>query len=283
MYLFIYKIIHFCSLAPTWYVYESDRAAETEYYRLGGLNNGNLFSHSFGGWKSKIKTGLVAFEGLSLWLVDSCLSPVSSLSLCISVFNFALPGRIPIITLLTKVHLVKAMEFPGVMYGCESWTAKKAEHWRIDAFELWCWRRLLRVPWTAEIKSVHPKGNQSWILIGITDAEAEAPILRPPDVKNWLIWKDPDAGKDWRQEEKGTTEDEMVGCYRRLDGHEFEQALGVGEGQGRLACCGSWGRKESETTEWLNWTESYWIRAHPHFSLIISVKTLSPNSHILRY
>ena len=106
-----------------------------------------------------------------------------------------------------KVHLVKAMVFPVVMYGCESWTTKKAEHWRIDAFELWCWRRLLRVLWTPckEIQPINPKGSQSWIFIGRTDAEAETPILWPPDVKNWHIWKDPDAGKDWRQEEKGTT------------------------------------------------------------------------------
>ena len=99
------------------------------------------------------------------------------------------------ITLPTKVRLVKAMVFPVVMYGCESWTITKAEHWRIDAFELWCWRRLLRVPWTAEIQPVNPKGNQSWIFIGRTDAEAETPILWPPDANNWLIGKDPDAGK----------------------------------------------------------------------------------------
>ena len=114
------------------------------------------------------------------------------------------------ITLPTKDHLVKAMVFPVVKYGCESWTIKKAGHGRIDAFELWCWRRLLRVPLNCkEIQPVHHKGNQSWIFIGGTDAEAEAPILWPPDVKNWLIWKDPDAGKDWRQE-KGVTEDDMV-------------------------------------------------------------------------
>ena len=102
------------------------------------------------------------------------------------------------IALTIKVRLVKAMVFPVVMYGCESWTIKKAEHRRIDAFELWCWRRLLRVPWAARrSKSVHIKGNQSWIFIGRTDAEAETPILWPPDVKNWLIWKDPAAGKDW--------------------------------------------------------------------------------------
>ena len=89
------------------------------------------------------------------------------------------------------------------MYGYESWTIKKAEHWRIDAFELWCCRRLLRIPWTARRSPVHPKGNHSWIFIGRSDAEAETPILWPPDAKNWLIWKDPNAGKDWRQEEKG--------------------------------------------------------------------------------
>ena len=95
------------------------------------------------------------------------------------------------ITLPTKVCLVKAMVFPVVMYGCETWTIKKAEHWRNDAFELWCWRRLLRVPWTSRrIQPVHPKGSQSWIFIGRTDAEDETPILWPPDVKNWLNGKD---------------------------------------------------------------------------------------------
>ena len=107
----------------------------------------------------------------------------------------------------------QTMVSPVVMYGGESWTMKKAERWRIDAFELWCWRRLLRVPWLKEIQSVHRKGNQSWIFIRTTDAEAETPILWPPHAKNWLIGKDPDAGKDWRQEEKGTTEDEMFGWH----------------------------------------------------------------------
>ena len=99
------------------------------------------------------------------------------------------------------------------MYGCESWTIKKAEHRRIDAFELWCWRRLLRVLWIA----IDPKGHQSWVLIGRIDVEAETPVLWPPDAKNWLIWKDPDARKDWGQEEKGTTEDEMIGWHHRLN------------------------------------------------------------------
>ena len=106
-----------------------------------------------------------------------------------------------------------------------------------------------------EIQPVHPKGNQSWMFIGRTDAEAETPILWPPDVKNWFIGKDPDAGKDWRQEEKGTTEEEMVGWHHWLDGQEFEQALGVGNGQAGLACYSPWGCKELDMSEWLNWTE----------------------------
>ena len=152
---------------------------------------------------------------------------------------------------MTKVHLVKAMVFPVVMYGCESWTIKKAERQRIDAFELWCWRRLLRVPWTAR------RSNQSIlkVFIGRTDVEAETPILWSPDVKSWLIWNDPDSGKDWEQEEEGMTEDEMVGWHHRLDGHGFGWTPAVGDGQGGLACWGSWGCKESDTTEWLNWTE----------------------------
>ena len=125
------------------------------------------------------------------------------------------------ITLSKKVCLVKAMIFPVVMYGCESWIITKAEHQRTDAFELW-WRRLLRVPWTARRSNQSiPKGDQSWIFTGRTDAEAETPILWPPDAKSWLIWKDPDAGKDWGQEEKETTEDKMIGWHHQLIGHEF--------------------------------------------------------------
>ena len=136
------------------------------------------------------------------------------------------------------------------MYRCESWTIKKAEGWRIDAFELWCWR-LLRVPWTARrSKQSIWKGNQPWIFIGRTDTEA--PILGPPDAKSLLIGKDLDAGKDWKQEENGTTEDEMVGWHHRFHGHEFEQAPGAGDGQGTLACCSPWCCKESDMTEQLN-------------------------------
>ena len=118
--------------------------------------------------------------------------------------------------------MVKAMVFLVVMYGCENWTIKKAEHWRIDAFELWLEETLESPLDYKEIQPVHPKGNQSWIFIRRTDVEAKTPILWPPDVKSWLIGKDPDAGKDWRQEEKGTTEDAIVGWHQKLNGHESE-------------------------------------------------------------
>ena len=143
-------------------------------------------------------------------------------------------------TLLTKVHLVKAMFFPVVMYRCEELDHK--ERW---ALKNWCFwtvvlEKTLESPWDSkEIQPVHSKGNQSWIFIGRTDAEAEAPILWPPDAKSWLTGKDPDAGKDWRQEEKGMTEDEMVGWHHWLNGHGFGWTPGVGDGQGRLASCRS--------------------------------------------
>ena len=159
------------------------------------------------------------------------------------------------------------------MYGCESWTVKKAEHWRIDAFELWCWRRLLRVPWTARRSNQSIlKGDQSWVFIGRTDAEAETPILWPPHVKSWLAGKDPEAERDWGQEEKGTTEDGMAGWHHRFNGHEFEWTPGVGDGQGGLACCDSRGRKESDTTEQLNWTECINLNKSSCFQLFISIK-----------
>ena len=126
------------------------------------------------------------------------------------------------ITLSTKIRLVKAMVLPVVMYGYESWTIKKAEGQRIDAFKLWCWSRLLRVPWDCkETQWVHPKGDQSWVFIGRTDVEAETPVLWPPDAKSWLIWKDPDVRKDWEQEEEGTTEDEMFGWDHWFNEHGF--------------------------------------------------------------
>ena len=123
----------------------------------------------------------------------------------------------------------------------------------------WCFQtvaleKTFESPLNCKIKSVNPKGNQLWIFIGRTDAEAEAPILWSPDVKNWLTGKDPNAGKGWRQE-KGLTEDEMVGWHHGFDGHECEQAPGIGDGQGRLVCCSPWSCKELDTTEQLNWTE----------------------------
>ena len=133
------------------------------------------------------------------------------------------------------------------------WRKLSAE--RIDVFELWCWRRLLRVPWTKEIQPVHSKGDQSLVFFGRNDAKAETPVLWPFHAKSWLIGKDSDAGRDWGQEEKGMTEDEMAEWHHQLDGCEFEWTSGVGDGQGGLACCDSWGHKESDTTEWLNWTD----------------------------
>ena len=141
-------------------------------------------------------------------------------------------------TLPTKVSLVKVMVFSVVTCGYEIWTIKKAERWRIDAFEVWCWR-FFRVPWTARrsnqsiLKEISPEYQwMDWCWSWNSNTW-------PPDAK-WLIGKDPDPGKDWRLEEKGTTEDEMVGWHHQLDGHEFDQAPGVGVGQGSLACCSQW-------------------------------------------
>ena len=139
----------------------------------------------------------------------------------------------------TKVHLVKAIVFSVVMYGCESWTIKKAERRRIDAFELWRWRRILRFPWTARKSNQSILKKISWMFIGRTDVAAETPIRCPPDEKSWLIGKDPDVGKDWGQE-KRMTKDEMIGWHHWLNGHGFGWAPGVGDGHGGLACCNSW-------------------------------------------
>ena len=139
--------------------------------------------------------------------------------------------------LLTMLHVVKAIVFPIVMYGCESRTIKKAECWRSDSFLLWCLEKTLESPLDSkEIKSINTNGNQPRIFIRRTNAEAEAPILWPPDVKSQLIRKGPDGGKDWKQEDKGVTENEVVGRYHWLKGHEFEQTPGDGDGQGSLAC-----------------------------------------------
>ena len=150
--------------------------------------------------------------------------------------------------------------------------------WELDCKESWApknwcfWTVVLKKTLESpsdfmEIQPVHPKGDQSWVFFGRTDAKAETPVLWPPHAKSWLIGKDSDAGRDWGQEEKGMTEDEMAGWHHQLDGREFEWSPGVGDGQGGLACCTSWGRKESDTTEQLNWIElrslvgnSPWIR-----------------------
>ena len=153
----------------------------------------------------------------------------------------------------TKVHVVKAMVFPVVMYGCESWTIKKAECWRIDVFELWCWRRLLRDPWTERrsnqsiLKEINPEYSLEGLMLKLK-LQYFGHLMR----RSQLIRKDPDAGKDWRQEEKRKTEDKLVGWHHRLNAPEFEQAPGDGEGQGNLSCCSPWSCKELDMTEGLN-------------------------------
>ena len=157
--------------------------------------------------------------------------------------------------MLTKVHLVNGFSSSHVWM----WELDHKKSWAPKNWRFWTGvlEKTLESPLDRkEIKSANPKGNQSWIFIGMTDAEAEAPILWPPDAKNWLIGKDPDVGQDWRQE-KGTTEDEKVRWHHWLNRHEFEQAPGIGDGQGSLACCSPWGRKGSDTIEWLNWTDTY--------------------------
>ena len=169
------------------------------------------------------------------------------------------------------------MVFPAVMNGCESWTIKKAEHWRMDAFELWCWRKLESPLNCKEIQPVHSKGDQSWVFIGKTDVEAETPILWPPDAKSWLIGKDPDAGKDWGQEEKGMTEDEMVGWHHWLDEHGFGWTPGVGDGQGGLVCCSSWSHKSrTRLSDWTELTWTGWYIPIQYVKLRTDLK--SPNS-----
>ena len=164
----------------------------------------------------------------------------------------------------TKICLVKAMFFPVFMYRCENWTRKKTEHQRIGAFELWC-------PLDCkEIKPVSPKENQSWIFLGRTYAETEAPIPWPIDAKKWHFGRDSDAEKDWRQEKKGISEDEMVGWHHWLDGHKFMQALGFGDEQGNLAFCSPWGCKESDTVKWLNGIEG----PNFHISQLVLVQAI---------
>ena len=162
------------------------------------------------------------------------------------------------ITLLTKFHIVKAMFFFSNSHVWK-WDLDYKGSWGPNNCCFWTvvLEKTLESPLDCkEIKPVNPKGNQSWIFIGRTDAEAEAPILWPLDGMTWFIGKDPNAGKDWRQGEKGTTEDEMVGRNHRFNGHEFELTLADSEGQESLTCCSQWGHKESDTAEQLNWTDS---------------------------
>ena len=148
------------------------------------------------------------------------------------------------------------MVFPVVMYEYESWTIKKAECPKNWCFWTVVLEKTLESPLGCKtIQLAYPKGDQSWVFIGRTDVEAETPVLWPPDAKSWLIWKDPDAGEDWGQEEKGTTEDEMVRWHHRFSEHGFGWSPRVGDGQGGLACCGSRDHKVLDMTERLNWTE----------------------------
>ena len=157
------------------------------------------------------------------------------------------------IALPTKVHIVKAMVFPVVMYGCESWTIKKVECQRIDAFELWFWRDSWESLGLQGDQTSHLKGNKFWIYIGGTAAEAETPILWPPDTKSWIIEKDPDGGKDWGQEEKGTTEDQMVGWHRWLNGHELSKPWEMEKD--REAWCAAVYRVTKSRTWLSDWTK----------------------------
>ena len=149
--------------------------------------------------------------------------------------------------------IIKAMVFPIDPYRCESWVIKKAKHGRTDVFQIVVLKKTLESPLDGkEIKTVNPKGNQPWIFTGQTDVAAEAPILWSPDANSQFIGKDSDTGKDWRQEEKEITEDEIVGWHHQLNGREFEQTPGDSEGQRSPACYSPWDRRELHTTEWLN-------------------------------
>ena len=192
--------------------------------------------------------GLLKFRGtpLNWWLLPRIYQVMTNLDSILKSRDITLP---------TEVRLVKAIVFPVVMYGCESWTVKKAECWRIGAFELWCWRRLLRVPWIARrsnqsfLKEISPECSLEGMMLKLK-LQYFGHLMRRAD-----SLEKTDAGRDWGQEKKGMTEDEMAGWNHRLDGWEFGWTLGVGDGQGGLACCDSWGCRESDTTEWLNWTE----------------------------
>ena len=203
---------------------------------------------------------------------------------------FALPHRDPWQHIEKQIHYSVNKGLSSQGYGFSSghawiWELDYKESW---ALKNWCsWtvvlEKTLESPLDCKaIQPVHPKGNWSWVFIGRTDVEAETPKLWPPDVKIWLTGKDPDAGKDWRQEEKGTTEDEMVKWHHGLNGHEFEQVPGVGDGQGGLACCSPWGHKESYTTEQLKWTDLSFIYLSRklYIDICIYLNSLIKREHI---
>ena len=193
------------------------------------------------------------------------------------------------ITLPTKVRLVKSMIFPVVTYGCESWTIKKAECQRIDVFKLRCWIRLFRVHWTERrsnqsiLKEISPGCSLEGLMLKLKLQYFDHLMRRADSFEKTL-----DAGKDWGQEEKGTTEDKMVGWHHRLNGHGFGWTPGVGDGQGGLACCGSWGRKKSDTTEWSelmgtefqfrkvkNSGDGWWWDLHNHVNVLSAAELYS--------
>ena len=170
-----------------------------------------------------------------------------------------------------RQHIQKQRHYfanKGLSSQCYGFSSGHVWMWELDCEESWVlknwcfWTMVLEKTLEGpldykEIQPIHSKGDQSWVLFGRTDAKAETPILWPPHAKSWLIWKDPEAGRDWGQEEKGTIEDEMAGWHHRLNGHESGWTPGVGDGQGGLACCDSWGHKESHMTKRLNWTDGY--------------------------
>ena len=172
--------------------------------------------------KVKTVTDFIFLDPKSLWMATVAMKLRHLLLARKAMTNLDNILKSKDITLLTNVCIIKMMDFLVVMYGCECWIIKKAEHCRTDAFKLVLEKTLESLLDCKESQPVNSKGNQSWIFIGRIDTKAEAPILWPHDVKNWLIWKDPDAGKDWRQEEKGVREGEIVGWHHQLDGHEFE-------------------------------------------------------------
>ena len=170
-----------------------------------------------------------------------------------------LPHFLVILFYIGVIHLVKAMVFPVVMYGCESWTVKKAERQRIDAFGLWCWRRLLRVPWTARrsnqsiLKEISPEISLEGMMLKLKLQYCGHHMRRVDSLEKTLM-----LGGIGGRRKRGTTKDEMAGWHHWLDGRESEWTPGVGDGQEGLVCCDSWARKESDTTEQLNWTELNW-------------------------